>query len=139
MCKQGNTVGGDLKEIRDIIDLVKDKSRVGFCIDTCHAFAAGYDLAKQSGFDKLVQDIDQIIGFNYLKGLHLNDSKGGCGDHLDRHELIGKGRIGIEGFRRIMNEARFAHLPMILETPGELPVWKKEIVTLYDLIQTKDD
>lgn len=133
MCKQGNTIGGDFKEIKGIIDLVRDKTRVGVCIDTCHAFAAGYDLSSEAGFKKMMSDFDEIVGFQYLRGLHLNDSKGKCGDHLDRHELIGKGHIGIDGFRRIMNEPRFADVPMILETPGDMNTWANEIATLYSL------
>ncbi|XP_037523445.1 probable endonuclease 4 [Rhipicephalus sanguineus] len=117
MCKQGNTIGGDFHELRGIIDRVKDKSRIGVCLDTCHAFAAGYDLATQEGFEKMMNDFESIIGLSYLKALHLNDSKGVVGSHLDRHENIGRGKIGLDGFRRIMNDPRLDHLPMILETP----------------------
>ncbi|XP_049523408.1 probable endonuclease 4 isoform X2 [Dermacentor silvarum] len=117
MCKQGNTLGGDFHELRGIIDRVKDKSRIGVCLDTCHAFAAGYDLATQEGFEKMMNDFESIIGLSYLKALHLNDSKGKVGSHLDRHENIGHGNIGLDGFRRIMNDPRLDHLPMILETP----------------------
>lgn len=117
MCKQGNTIGGDFQELRGIIDRVKDKSRIGVCLDTCHAFAAGYDLATQEGFEKMMNDFESIIGLSYLKALHLNDSKGIVGSHLDRHENIGRGKIGLDGFRRIMNDPRLDHLPMILETP----------------------
>uniref|UniRef100_L7MAL2 Putative major apurinic/apyrimidinic endonuclease/3'-repair diesterase apn1 n=1 Tax=Rhipicephalus pulchellus TaxID=72859 RepID=L7MAL2_RHIPC len=117
MCKQGNTIGGDFHELRGIIDRVKDKSRIGVCLDTCHAFAAGYDLATQEGFEKMMNDFESIVGLSYLKALHLNDSKGLVGSHLDRHENIGRGKIGLDGFRRIMNDPRLDHLPMILETP----------------------
>ncbi|XP_065308889.2 probable endonuclease 4 isoform X2 [Dermacentor albipictus] len=117
MCKQGNTLGGDFRELRGIIDRVKDKSRIGVCLDTCHAFAAGYDLATQEGFEKMMNDFESIIGLSYLKALHLNDSKGKVCSHLDRHENIGHGNIGLDGFRRIMNDPRLDHLPMILETP----------------------
>uniref|UniRef100_G3MNX8 Xylose isomerase-like TIM barrel domain-containing protein n=1 Tax=Amblyomma maculatum TaxID=34609 RepID=G3MNX8_AMBMU len=117
MCKQGHTIGGDFHELRGIIDRVKDKSRIGVCLDTCHAFAAGYDLATQDGFEKMMSDFESIIGLSYLKALHLNDSKGKVGSHLDRHENIGRGNIGLDGFRRIMNDPRLDHLPMILETP----------------------
>lgn len=117
MCNQGNTIGGDFHELRGIIDRVKDKSRIGVCLDTCHAFAAGYDLATQEGFEKMMSDFESIIGLSYLKAVHLNDSKGKVGSHLDRHENIGRGNIGLDGFRRIMNDPRLDHLPMILETP----------------------
>jgi AP endonuclease-1 len=133
MCKQGNTVGGDFKDIKGIIDRVKDKSRIGVCIDTCHAFAAGYDLSKQSGFDKMMSDFDSIIGFEYLKAVHLNDSKGECASHLDRHENIGKGMIGIKGFERIMSEPRFKNLPMVLETPETSDNYRGEIAQLYKM------
>ncbi|KAL1482937.1 hypothetical protein MTO96_013349 [Rhipicephalus appendiculatus] len=117
MCKQGHTIGGDFHELRGIIDRVKDKSRIGVCLDTCHAFAAGYDLATEEGFEKMMNDFESIIGLPYLKALHLNDSKGVVDSHLDRHENIGRGKIGLDGFRRIMNDSRLDHLPMILETP----------------------
>lgn len=119
MCKQGNTIGGDFRELRGIINRVKDKSRIGVCLDTCHAFAAGYDLATEEGFEKMMKDFEAIIGLSYLKAVHLNDSKGKVGCHLDRHENIGQGSIGLDGFRRIMNDPRLDHLPMILETPLE--------------------
>lgn len=118
MCKQGNTIGGDFRELREIINRVKDKSRIGVCLDTCHAFAAGYDLATEEGFEKMMKDFEAIIGLSYLKAVHLNDSKGKVGCHLDRHENIGQGSIGLDGFRRIMNDPRLDHLPMILETPN---------------------
>ncbi|ELU06113.1 hypothetical protein CAPTEDRAFT_212711 [Capitella teleta] len=133
MSCQGNTLGGKFEELRDIIELVEDKSRVGVCIDTCHAFAAGYDLALQSGFDKMMDDLKNIIGLKYLKAVHLNDSKGKVGCHLDRHENIGKGQIGVEGFRRLMRHQVFNNIPMILETPPGFS-YEKEIQKLYSLI-----
>lgn len=132
MSCQGNTVGGKFEELRAIIDKVKDKSRVGVCLDTCHAFAAGFDLSTQEGFDKFVHDFEVIVGFQYLKALHINDSKGAVGCHLDRHENIGKGFIGKEGFRRIMNFPKFQNIPMILETPPGLSD-AKEVKMLYDM------
>jgi len=136
MSRQGNTLGGDLSELRKIMDLVEDKSRIGVCIDTCHAMAAGYNLNTQDGFDELIKDIDEKIGFEWLVGLHLNDSKGEAGCKLDRHENIGKGKIGIQGFQRIMNCKHFTDLPMILETPFvDENGYKKEIKTLSDLCQ----
>ncbi|ESO89277.1 hypothetical protein LOTGIDRAFT_210318 [Lottia gigantea] len=120
MSCQGNTIGGKLEELKCIIDRVKDKSRIGVCIDTCHAFAAGYDVSTESGFNLFMQQLDDIVGLQYLKAVHLNDSKGKLGCHLDRHENIGKGHIGIEGFKLVMREPNFDNLPMILETPMEL-------------------
>ncbi|KAL8596492.1 hypothetical protein ACOMHN_044030 [Nucella lapillus] len=131
MSCQGNTVGGRFEELKGIIDRVKDKSRIGICLDTCHAFAAGYDLSSAEGFEKFVSEFDSLIGFQYLKAMHLNDSKGAVGCHLDRHENIGKGQIGLEGFRRVMTEPRFNGIPMILETP--LGDYAKEIDILNKL------
>lgn len=138
MCKQGNTVGGDFHELRIIIQHVKDKSRVGVCIDTCHAHAAGYDLGSEVGFEDLINDFGKMVGWQFLRGLHINDSKGNAGDHLDRHENIGKGTIGIEGFRRIMNCEYFTDMPLILETPFTTNEgYAKEIVMLDRLITKK--
>ncbi|XP_050700726.1 probable endonuclease 4 isoform X3 [Eriocheir sinensis] len=117
MSCQGFTIGGDLHELRLIIEHVKDKSRVGVCLDTCHSHAAGYDLSTEEGFEELLEDFEKIIGWQFLRGLHINDSKGEVGDHLDRHENIGKGSIGVEGFFRVMNCEHFNDLPLILETP----------------------
>ena len=131
MSKQGNTVGGDFKELKQIIDKVKDKSRVGVCFDTCHAFAAGYDLRSDVAFQKTWEEFENTVGLKYLKGIHLNDSKSDLGSHLDRHELIGKGKLGLKVFKRIMNDERFQNIPIVLETPGDLSIWKKEIALLY--------
>nr|XP_054762729.1 apurinic-apyrimidinic endonuclease-like [Lytechinus pictus] len=133
MSRQGHTIGGQFEELRGIIDRVKDKSRIGVCLDTCHAFAAGYELSTESGFKKMMADFEKIIGFQYLKGVHLNDSKGEVGCHLDRHENIGKGNIGLEGFKRVMNDPRFNNIPLILETPIEYG-YAEEIKTLYSLV-----
>ncbi|XP_030841040.1 DNA-(apurinic or apyrimidinic site) lyase [Strongylocentrotus purpuratus] len=134
MSRQGHTIGGDFEELRGIIDRVKDKSRIGVCLDTCHAFAAGYDLSTESGYKKMMAEFERVIGFQYLKGVHLNDSKGAVGCHLDRHENIGKGKIGLEGFRRLMNDPRFDNIPLILETPIEFG-YAKEIKTLNSLVE----
>lgn len=134
MSRQGHTVGGDFKELRGIIDRVKDKSRIGVCIDTCHAFAAGYDLSTEEGFKVMMKEFESIIGLSYLKALHLNDSKGKLNCHLDRHENIDKGHIKKAGFQRIMHDPRFNNIPMILETPyfGD-ETYEKEIRLLYSL------
>ncbi|XP_064624941.1 uncharacterized protein LOC135486211 [Lineus longissimus] len=120
MSCQGHTIGGKFCELRAIIDLVKDKSRIGVCLDTCHAMAAGYDLGTEKGFNRMMDDFTSIVGLDYLVGVHLNDSRGEAGCHKDRHENIGQGQIGRAGFRRIMNDARFHNLPMILETPADI-------------------
>ncbi|XP_058872317.1 probable endonuclease 4 isoform X2 [Acipenser ruthenus] len=136
MSCQGNTVGGKFSELRGIIDRVKDKSRIGVCLDTCHAFAAGHDLSAVDGVKKMLDEFDWTVGLQYLKAVHLNDSKGKLGCHLDRHENIGEGEIGLEGFRQIMNEPRLDNMPMILETPVRPDMdGSQEIQLLYSLCQ----
>lgn len=114
---QGTNVGYDFKQLGYIIDRIEDKSRVGVCIDTCHAFAAGYDIAGE--YDKVFHDFDELVGFTYLRGIHLNDSKKALASRVDRHADIGKGFIGMEFFKTFMKDPRFDNLPIILETPGE--------------------
>ena len=116
--------------IRFIIDHVEDKSRVGVCIDTCHSFAAGYDLSSETSFKATFQHFDEVVGFSYLKGMHINDSKKGLGSRVDRHDSLGKGTLGIEVFRWLMHDPRFDNMPLILETPDET-IWKEEIKLLY--------
>lgn len=129
---QGSNLGFTFEQLAYIIDQVEDKSRVGVCIDTCHTFVAGYDIKSESGFRETFEHFDTVIGFKYLKGMHLNDSKKGVGSHIDRHELIGKGELGIETFRMLMKDARFDDIPLILETPDE-ENWAEEIKMLYSL------
>lgn len=131
---QGSNVGFAFEHLARIIDRVEDKSRVGVCIDTCHAYAAGYDLSVKESFDKVWADFDKIIGFSYLRGMHLNDTKKGLDSRVDRHESLGKGVLGAEAFRLIMNDARFEDMPLILETPDE-ELWAEEIKWLYRLEQ----
>lgn len=126
---QGSNLGFELEQIARIIDGVEDKSRVGVCIDTCHTFAAGYDLATAEGYESFWQDFDRIIGLKYLSGMHINDSKKGLGSHVDRHELIGLGTLGNSFFERLMADSRVDNIPLILETPDE-SVWADEIACL---------
>jgi len=139
MSCQGHTIGGDLRELKQIIDLVEDKTRVGVCLDTCHAMAAGYDLNSKEGFDRLLTEFEEQVGWEWLVGCHLNDSKGPAGCHRDRHENIGKGTIGVEGFRRIINCPHFTDIPLILETPLDESIgnkcYQEEIILLQDLIE----
>lgn len=114
---QGTNIGYRFEQLKKIIDLIEEKNRVAVCIDTCHIFAAGYDIRTESTYEKTMKEFDQIIGFKYLKAFHLNDSKRGLGERVDRHEHIGKGVIGIEAFRFIMNDKRFCNIPKIIETP----------------------
>lgn len=131
---QGSNLGHTFEQIRDIIDLVDDKKRVGVCLDTCHTFTAGYDLVSPEAYEETFRQYDEIIGFGYLRGIHLNDSMKALGSHVDRHDSIGKGFLGLEVFKRLMNDIRFNNLPIILETPNE-ELWADEIKLLYGMIQ----
>lgn len=129
MAGQGHTVGGSFEELRQIIDHVTNQSRVGVCIDTCHIFAAGYDIRTKDTYDETMRKFDEIVGFKFLRALHLNDSKGELGSNLDRHENIGRGKITMKGFSNIMNDPRLDGIPMVLETPeGRYP---EEMIKLY--------
>ena len=126
---QGSNLGFAFRHLGYIIDRVDDKSRVGVCIDTCHAFAAGYNLADKYEFERIWDEFDKTVGFNYLRGMHLNDATKPVGSHVDRHASIGSGCIGKEPFRWIMEDSRFNDIPLILETPDEL-IWADEIAML---------
>ena len=112
-----NNVGSKFEELKYIFDNVKDNSRIGFCFDTCHAFAAGYDLSSRKSALDTIKTFDKIIGLKHLKVVHLNDSKGELGNGLDRHQHIGQGHIGEDGFREILKHSLIKNLPLILETP----------------------
>lgn len=129
---QGTALGYKFEHLAEIIEMVDDKDRVGVCIDTCHAFAAGYDLSGQGSCEKVLQVFEKVVGFGYLKGMHLNDSQKDLGTRVDRHAAIGKGKIGLEGFRCLMKDSRLDDIPMILETP-DTDNWPKEIRTLYGM------
>ncbi|KAF7705275.1 probable endonuclease 4 [Silurus meridionalis] len=136
MSGQGSTVGGEFNELKSIIDHVRDKSRVGVCLDTCHAFAAGYDISSAGGVKSVLDEFDQVVGLHFLRAVHLNDSKGKLGCHLDRHEDIGRGQIGIAAFRNIVNEPRLDNIPLILETPGRPGFeYAEQIELLYSLCE----
>ena len=126
---QGTNVGYRFEHIARIIAGIEDKSRVGVCIDTCHIFAAGYDISTASGFERVMEDFDRIIGIKYLSAMHLNDAKKECGSRVDRHECLGKGFIGLEGFKYIMQSKYFENMPLVLETP-EPDLWAEEIKLL---------
>ncbi len=126
---QGTNLGFSFYQLRKIIDGVSDKSRVGVCIDTCHAYSAGYDFKTKAGFERVFSEFDEVVGFNFLKGMHLNDSKKELGSRVDRHESLGRGTIGLELFECIMNDSRFDGIPMVLETPNS-DIWADEIKLL---------
>ena len=123
---QGTNLGWRFEQIARIIELVKDKSRVGVCFDTCHAFAAGYDLRTADACEAVFEAFDRIIGLSYLRGMHLNDSKKGLGSRVDRHHSLGKGVLGLEPFRWIMRNPLFDGIPLILETIDP-DLWPEEI------------
>lgn len=123
---QGSNLGYRFEHLAEIIDQVEDKGRVGVCLDTCHSFAAGYDLSSADGCDKVFEEFDRVVGFEYLRGMHLNDSKKDLGSRVDRHHSLGEGVLGLEVFRYIMADARFDDMPLILETIDET-VWAEEI------------
>jgi deoxyribonuclease-4 len=129
---QGTNLGYRFEHLKHIIDGVSDKSRIGVCIDTCHAFTSGYDLSTAAGFKKVFDEFERIVGFKYLKGMHLNESKKAFGTRVDRHDNLHKGELGDEVFRLIMNDPRFDDMPLILETPEE-SLWAEEIAYLYSL------
>ena len=129
---QGSNLGFSFEQLAFIISLIEDKSRVGVCIDSCHAFAAGYDLATPQGYSDVWRHFDETIGLKYLSAMHINDSKKGLGSHVDRHESMGQGALGMEFFRLLMADPRMNDIPLILETPNP-DVWAEEIKTLYSL------
>jgi deoxyribonuclease IV len=130
---QGSAVGYRFEHLGAIIEMIEDKNRVGVCLDTCHAYAAGYDIKDENGYEITFREFDQIIGLKYLRGLHLNDARKGLASRVDRHESIGKGDLGEGVFTRLMNDPRFNNMPIILETPDE-EIWDQEIAWLYGVI-----
>jgi len=126
---QGSNLGFRFEHLAAIIDGVEDKSRVGVCIDTCHAFAGGYDLRTEEACEKTFADFERIVGFRYLRGMHLNDAKSEFGSRVDRHHSLGEGNIGKTAFSWLMKDPRFDGIPMILETINP-DIWKDEIAWL---------
>ena len=124
---QGSNLGSEFWQLRYIIDRVNDKSRVGICLDTCHTYTAGYDIVND--YDKVFDEFEKEVGFEYLRGMHLNDSKKELGSHVDRHDNIGQGLTGSAFFERLMKDSRFDNMPLILETPDESK-WADEIAWL---------
>ena len=126
---QGSNLGFRFEHLAYIIDRVEDKSRVGVCLDTCHTFAAGYDLRTREALDATFAEFERVVGFGYLQGMHLNDAMKPLGSRVDRHAPLGDGEIGWECFRYILGDKRFDDIPLILETPDEAR-WATEIETL---------
>ncbi len=131
---QGTNLGFDFAHLGYLIDNSIDKDRVGVCIDTCHMFTAGYDIRTREAYDKTWNEFDSIIGSQYLKGMHINDSKPDLGSRVDRHHSLGEGKIGLDAFRFIMNDNRMDDIPLILETIDD-SIWKEEIELLYSFVK----
>lgn len=131
---QGANLGYRFEQLAQIIELVDDKSRIGVCIDTCHSFAASYDLRTGEACEKTFSEFEKVVGFKYLKGMHLNDAKSEFESRVDRHHSIGEGNIGLGAFEYIMNDPRFDDIPMILETIDD-ELWPQEIRQLYSLVR----
>ena len=133
---QGSNLGFRFEHLAYLIERVEDKSRVGVCIDTCHAFAAGYDLRTREACDATFAELERVVGFGYLKGMHLNDAMKILGSRVDRHTPLGEGMIGMECFRYIASDKRFDGIPLILETPDE-ERWPEEIAMLKAFAEEK--
>lgn len=140
MAGAGNVIGARWEDLRDVIELIEDKTRVGVCIDTCHMFASGYDMRDSTSYAKTMEEFDAIVGRKYLRAFHLNDSKAPLGSKKDLHANIGMGWIGLEGFRCLMNDDRTHGVPMVLETPlGKedekvMGRWREEVKLLEWLV-----
>ena len=132
--RQGSNVGFAFEHLAAIIERVEDKSRVGVCIDTCHAFAAGYDLGSEAACDRTFDELERVVGFGYLRGMHLNDAMKPLGSRVDRHQSLGEGTLGMTVFRYIARDKRFDDMPLILETPDESR-WPQEIALLKELAE----
>ncbi|MCP4179096.1 MAG: deoxyribonuclease IV [bacterium] len=131
---QGSNMGYKFEHFAMIINKLKDKSRIGVCLDTCHTYAAGYDIKELPGFKDTMSKFEDLVGINYLMGIHLNDSKVKFASRKDRHESIGKGFLGLDFFKIFMNDARFNDMPIVLETIDDT-IWKEEIELLYSMEQ----
>jgi len=131
---QGSNLGYKFEHLAYLIDKSEDKSRVGVCIDTCHMFTAGYDIRDKESYDKTWDEFEKLVGFEYLKGMHINDSKPDLGSRVDRHHSLGEGKIGLDAFKLIMNDERMNDIPLVLETIDD-SIWDKEIELLYSFIK----
>jgi deoxyribonuclease-4 len=130
---QGSTLGHRFEHVAGILDRVRAPERLGVCLDTCHLFAAGYDIQTEAGYAETLAAFARIVGLEKVRAVHLNDAKKGLGSRLDRHARIGQGTLGVEVFRRIVNEPRLEGRPMVVETPGPLAEWRKEVALLRAL------
>jgi deoxyribonuclease-4 len=131
---QGSSLGHRFEHLAEVFERVRDPERLGVCLDTCHMYAAGHDIATPEGYERTMKAFQRIVGLRKLKAVHLNDSKKGLGSRVDRHARAGEGLLGLESFRRIVNDRRFRGIPLVVETPGPLAEWKKEIGRIRELV-----
>jgi len=131
---QGTNLGYKFEHLAYIIDKVEDKSRIGVCIDTCHMFVSGYDIRTKEAYDKTWEEFDKVVGKEFLMGMHINDSKPPLGSKVDRHQSLGKGKIGWDAFGFIMNDSTMDDIPMVLETIDDT-IWDKEIKAMYEKVK----
>ncbi len=131
---QGSNLGYRFEHLAYLIQKCEDKSRIGVCLDTAHLFGAGYDIRDKNSYEKTMKEFDDIIGFRYLRGMHINDSKAKLGSRVDRHHSLGLGEIGLDAFKFIMNDERIEDIPLILETIDDT-IWDKEIELLYSFVE----
>jgi len=132
---QGSVLGHSFEQLATVIGLLDDQKNAGVCLDTCHAYAAGYDLRTRNGYRQTLDRFDEVLGMDRLRAMHLNDSKAKQGSRLDRHEAIGKGFLGLECFKNIMSDKRLGKIPMVLETPGGEGSYKEELKVLRSLAE----
>ena len=131
---QGSCLGHRFEQVADILARVKERGRVGVCLDTCHLYAAGYDITTERGYEQTLERFDEVVGLRKLKAIHLNDSQKPLGSRVDRHAPVGEGFLGLATFARFLNDPRLRKVPMVVETPGPIEVWKKEIALLRALV-----
>jgi deoxyribonuclease-4 len=131
---QGSNLGYKFEHLAYLIDKCEDKARVGVCLDTAHMFAAGYDIRTKEAYEKTMEEFGRIVGFEFLRGMHINDSKAEFASRVDRHHSLGKGHIGLDAFRFIMNDERLDDIPMVLETIDDT-IWDQEIALLYSMVE----
>lgn len=136
---QGSSIGHSFEQLGYLVEKTHKKIPIGVCIDTCHIFAAGYDIRTKAGWESVLAEFDRQVGLKHLYAFHINDSMKGLGSRVDRHALLGEGEIGLECFRFLVNDPRTNKLPMYLETPGGPEGWKKEITLLREMHHAKKD
>jgi len=138
MAGQGTSLGSTFEEMRYLLDTVVERKRVGVCFDTCHVYASGYDMRGYSGYERTMNELDAVLGLQSVLAFHLNDSKGKCGSHLDRHCSIGQGHLGLEAFHALLSDRRFNRLPKIVENPDRDRMSNEDLQLLRGLLSTKE-